>query len=344
MKILPFNPREDGEIILDKFTELEINFQKEINPNDPTTPPELIKQSMIESSTEYDIFRWLVFSDTDEIIGYAKLSFPNQTSAMYETNKKIADINIIVKKEFRRKGIGFQLLKVLIMKAKEMRRESFQTITNLDAGRKFIEHFGGIVAADRSRNRLYYKDINWDKMKKWCFEGEKRIENVTIETFQDVPEEDIEEFTKLYTVTENQAPDYESGDYQGLTITPKSRRYYEEFYKEKGYTWITKIAREKNDTISGFTEIFFNKHFPHMIEQEMTGVLPQYRGRGLGKRLKAEMLMYIKENYPKIDYIESGNANNNKPMMAINNEMGYEKHIDEYLMKLDLKEIEKFLE
>jgi len=234
-------------------------------------------------------------------------------------------------------------LEILVEKAKELEKESFQTVINLHSGKKFIEHYGGIVAADRSRNRLYYKEINWKKMKKWCEQGKKRTKNVKIETFQDVPEEDIEEFVKAYTTTENQAPDYETGDYQGLKVTPESRRYFEQFHKEKGYTWVTKITREDDGTISGLTEIFYNQHMPHMIEQEMTGVLPQYRGRGLGKWLKAEMLFYIKENYPSIVYIETGNANNNVPMLAINKNMGYKKCASEYLMKLETKKIEEKL-
>ena len=180
-------------------------------------------------------------------------------------------------------------------------------------------------------------------MQKWCDEGKERTKDVTIETFEDVPEGDIKEFVNIYTITENQAPDYETGEYQGLTISPESRRSAEQRYKELGYIWTTKISREEDGTISGFTEIFYNKHLPHMIEQEMTGVLPRYRGRGLGKRLKAEMVFYIKKNYPEIDFIETGNANNNKPILAINNEMGFKKHVEEYLMKLEIKEIEKRL-
>ncbi len=341
MQIQEFFPDKVDETILDKYIDFEIEYQKEIYPNDPTAPPELLRRAMLTPSSEYNIFRWLVFSDLDEIMGYARLNYHKQNSPMYESNKGIADINIVIKKEFRKQGIGSKLLKVLVKKAKELEMKSFQIVANLEAGKKFIEHFGGIVAADRTRNRLYYNEIDWEKIQKWCEEGKERTKDVTIETFEDVPEEDLEEFVKVYTVTENQAPDYETGDYQGLKISPESRRSSEKRYKEIGYTWITKISREKDGTISGFTEIFYNIHLPHMVEQEMTGVLPEYRGRGLGKRLKAEMLFYIKENYPNIDFIETGNANKNKPMLVINTEIGYKKHIEEYLMKLDIKEIEK---
>ncbi|NPD90194.1 MAG: GNAT family N-acetyltransferase [Asgard group archaeon] len=343
MGIELFIPNKTNESILNKYIDFNIEFQREVNPDDPPAPPELIRKAILEDSSQEEIFRWIVFSELKEILGYARLSYPNKKSPMFETNKSIADITIIVTKEFRRKKIGSELLKVLVDKAKELGKKTFQTVTNLESGRKFIEHFGGIIAADRSRNRLYYREIKWKEMEKWCEEGKERAKGVRIETFQDVPEEDIEEFTKIYTITENQAPDYESGDYQGLKVTPESRRYYEQFYTEKGYTWITKITREEDGTICGLTEIFYNKHMPHMIEQEMTGVLPKYRGRGLGKWLKADMFLYIKENYPKIDYIETGNANNNLPMLAINKKMGYKKHMSEYLMKIEIKKIEEKL-
>ena len=344
MKIQEFIPKKSDESLLDKYANFEITYDKEIYPDDPDSPSELIKKAILEKSKEQDVFRWLVFSDTEDIIGYARLSYPNQTSPMYETNKNIADINIIVKKDSRRQGIGSELLRILVEKAKDLEKDTFQTITNLDAGRKFVEYYGGKIASDRCKNRLYFKDVNWEKMKKWCEEGEKRTPEVNIETFHDVLEEDIEEFVRVYTITENQAPDYETGDYKGLKITPESRRNEEQLVKGMDFIWTTKISRERDGTISGFTEIYHNEQIPHMIDQDMTGVLPEYRGRGLGRRLKAEMLFYIKENYPEAQYIETGNANNNKPMLAINHEMGFKKHISEYMMKLEIKEIEKKLE
>ena len=126
-------------------------------------------------------------------------------------------------------------------------------------------------------------------------------------------------------------------------VTPESRRHDESMFKEKGYLWTTKITREENGSISGLTEIFYHPEIPNMVEQELTGVLPEYRDRGLGKWLKAAMVFYVKKTYPSIEYIQTGNANNNEVMNAINKRVGFKPVCDQYLIKLDTNTIQEKL-
>jgi GNAT superfamily N-acetyltransferase len=114
-------------------------------------------------------------------------------------------------------------------------------------------------------------------------------------------------------------------------------------HKERGFNWLILVTKEKDGTLSGLTEIFSFPDTPHWIAQELTGVLPKYTGRGLGKWLKAEMLLYIKENLPKTIYIQTGNAEHNAPMVSINERMGFRRHLSEKCYKIKLKELEKKL-
>ncbi len=77
--------------------------------------------------------------------------------------------------------------------------------------------------------------------------------------------------------------------------------------------------------------------------RKLTGVKEDYRGKGLGKWLKAEMALYIKENYPKIKYISTGNANENAPMLAINKQMGFKFHKEGSAIKFDIEELSRKL-
>ena len=58
------------------------------------------------------------------------------------------------------------------------------------------------------------------------------------------------------------------------------------------------VFGESDGKISGITEIGFNPKTPYRLGQGTTGVQEQYRGRGLGKWLKADMLMLIRGKYP----------------------------------------------
>ena len=61
---------------------------------------------------------------------------------------------------------------------------------------------------------------------------------------------------------------------------------------------------------------------PEHVHQDLTGVQEKYRGRGLGKRLKAEMIFQIRDNYPEAKFISTGNAMLNKEILSINQAMG----------------------
>ncbi|MGB1286118.1 MAG: hypothetical protein ACPG7F_06260 [Aggregatilineales bacterium] len=86
----------------------------------------------------------------------------------------------------------------------------------------------------------------------------------------------------------------------------------------------TKITREPDGVISGMTDINYTPDRGHKIFQGLTGVQDHQRGRGLGKWLKANMLLYIRENYPDVEFIETDNAASNDAMLSISMRMGFE--------------------
>ena len=74
----------------------------------------------------------------------------------------------------------------------------------------------------------------------------------------------------------------------------------------------------------------------HKVTQLLTGVRAQYRGRGLGKLLKALMLLHVRAAYPEVKYISTGNADSNAPMLAINRKLGFRKHRQVKIYKLKI--------
>ena len=168
------------------------------------------------------------------------------------------------------------------------------------------------------------EDVDWDLMRSWVEEGEKRAEGVVIESFYECPEEIIDEYCQMYTKVMQMVP---LGDVEYVpNITPKERRTAEKRTKDLGRTHYTMVTREKDGKLSGLTEVFYDTREGHEIHQELTGVLPEYRGRGLGKLMKAQMALHIKDTYPDVKIIVTGNADVNAPMLSINDRMGFKRH------------------
>jgi GNAT superfamily N-acetyltransferase len=86
------------------------------------------------------------------------------------------------------------------------------------------------------------------------------------------------------------------------------------------------LTREADGTISGITEVNWAPYRPAFIEQQFTGVRPDARGRGLGKWIKAAMLLHIRDLYPATEWIATGNAGSNAPMLKINRALGFKQH------------------
>ena len=80
-----------------------------------------------------------------------------------------------------------------------------------------------------------------------------------------------------------------------------------------------------------------------MLNQNLTGVKEEYRGRGLGKWLKAAMLEWIKEEYPEVQIIVTGNATTNAPMLAINKRLGFKEYKSGTAYKFQVDELSEKL-
>ena len=124
-------------------------------------------------------------------------------------------------------------------------------------------------------------------------------------------------------------------------ITPEARRQTEDRYDELKFIWHIVISQERNDATSGVTDVTYNQSRSYRIEQELTGVKEEYRGKGIGKWLKAEMLYFIRRKYPNVKFISTGNADANAAMLSINNCMGFKSHHRSRTYKFKISELQK---
>ncbi|MCY3413106.1 MAG: GNAT family N-acetyltransferase [Candidatus Heimdallarchaeota archaeon] len=298
-------------------------INEETFPGDDVEKETVRRKQLSTDDPNYNATRYLIMADQN-VIGYAFYGSVSTSSPEFESNGHHVEIYISLDKEYRRNGIATDIFETLKHKAiNEDKRIITAWIANENA-KSLCRKLGGEKKHEHFVNKLLMEDVNWKKMEEWIREANQKAPDVTIEQFTDIPETDIDEFCNLYTETINQAP---WGGQSKDIVTPKRRREDEQMFKDRGYEWTTMISREQNGRISGLTEILYTDDDNNKIQQELTGVREQYRGRGLGKLLKATMLKYIRDTYPHATYISTGNAVKNAPMLAINTEMGYKSTV-----------------
>lgn len=75
--------------------------------------------------------------------------------------------------------------------------------------------------------------------------------------------------------------------------------------------------------IAGLTEVQIRPNQAALAYQQDTAVLPEYRGRGLGRFVKAAMTRWLREGRHAIERILTNTDATNVHMIRINHEIGY---------------------
>jgi RimJ/RimL family protein N-acetyltransferase len=324
-EIVEFKPKEVPDEFWEGYFKFTETNHMEMNPDDPLPNREGIIQRQKADFVDFYAKRLLAITPEEKIIGWAGFGYAEETSSDYEENKHIAQFNIVILKDYRRKGIGTEFLKHIVKEIHEAGKTVIECGSDHEAGKAFLDHYNAEKTIEGAENRLEMVDVDWDMMQQWIEEGPKRAPDVKIETFLDeCPEEILDEYCEMYTEALNMQPLGETES--RANINGKARRKYEKRTKELGQTNYTMITREKDGRISGLTEIYYDPRERHRLFQGLTGVRPEFRGRGLGKWLKALMIVYVKENYPEVERIITGNAESNEAMLSINKRMGFKKY------------------
>lgn len=313
---------------------------RETSPEDPLLSWEK-RKPLILSDTSNPYFcthRFLLFLDDNsrEAAGHAAICLETPQSPSYQANKHIGTLKLTVSKDHRRKGLGAALLKHVIAEAKtkEPSLTEFVIPSKLESGWRFLDRLGATVSIEMAENRLYIKDVDWPMVASWAEEGELKNPGTVFKTVSAIPQEDLEDYSMLYTEVFNQVP---SGDLAIENIyTPEKIRFLEQKNAGQGVTMTTMYSKERDGKISGLTETDYLKELGHKISQRETGVRQAYKGRGLGKMLKAKMLLYIRREYPDVKYISTGNADSNAPMLSINQRLGFKRHLPIKVYKLKI--------
>lgn len=333
MRIEEFEPQALSE---DQWRMLFVLYEtlfRETHPRDPLPSRERRKEYMLDPNPHWQIHWWWVLSsDGSRVVGTGGVDAENKRSPSYQTNKHIAVVDIALDPQARGWALETRFLRALVSQAREMGKTIIKVHCQRESQLPFWKTLAGREVSQRTTNRLVLEAVDWDLMQRWREVVPGRAEGVSIEAFSRVPEQDIEDFCALYTETWNQAPTAESGEFQ---LTPGSRRSFEQYFAEQGYDWTTMITREPDGAISGLTEVYYLPEEAHRIEQGLTGIRTQYRGRGLGKWLKAEMLFHIRDSYPTARFVDTSNATDNAAMLSINERMGFQPYLSETLFEFD---------
>lgn len=240
-------------------------------------------------------------------------------------NTHLVGADISVARGLRRQGIATQLLGALVALAEADGRTTILLGTDhlAPAAEAFAASLGMTFGMAAHTNQLTIANVDRDRMASWraATHPDYAIEWITPDG--PYPDDALDDMAHLRGVLVNDAP---MGDIplEHRVVTHEQLRADEARLVGYGRTRWTLIARHRSGTPVAYTEVFVDPNDPRHLFQGATAVDPGHRGHALGQQLKATMFERVVAERPEAEFIRTFNADDNRPMLAVNEAMGFE--------------------
>ncbi len=343
--IIPLEPKTASRKEWDRYHAFRRLRHEETDPEDPLLDDDTVEKLMKRPDPQWEALRFAVVESSrpDNQIGLLHFEVVKEDTPEYETNKHLAWVVPEVLATHRRRGIGRMLLAKAARLARERDRPLIVTGSDEEDGKGFISAINAQVAQRTRESRLHLNQMDWQMVEEWANEGPSRSPNTTLQFFTNhIDDAIIEDFSDALTETFNQMPRDEL-DVGDEIMTPERIRIWEARFSDAGGTRLSAITQEADGKISGLTEMGYFPDEEFIINQFMTGVRKAYRGRGLGKWLKAAMLLRVREEFPQVNVVVTGNATSNAAMLSINERLGFKPHKEGIMAQISLESLEHYL-
>jgi mycothiol synthase len=331
------NARDDEARALNKCSN---QIRAERLPDDPPIPWEETAQGLRNFPKNIDMSLWTAWDEcAANIVAYGHIQLS------HEDNLHLAHFVINVLPGSRRQGLGRELLARIFEVAKEQDRTLLMSSTTarVPGGAAFMKRIGAKQGLESHINQLSVSDVDRNLLSQWRERAKERGAGFEIGLWEGrYPEETIDAILALCCLV-NQQP---IGDLamEDRAFSAEQIRQEEQMLFARGYERWTLFVRERETgRFAGYTEVIWNPNRPEIVNQEMTGVFPEYRNKGLGRWLKAEMLDRILTRRPQVRFVRTENADMNAPMMKINNELGFRPYLAECYWQVERDRIADYL-
>ncbi|HSM26064.1 MAG TPA: GNAT family N-acetyltransferase [Anaerolineaceae bacterium] len=341
LNIQEINVREASHQEYQALRKLMDVLSKERQPDDPVVPLEETINQMKNLPSFVNLKMWCVWDENHENM----LAQGNVGLIYTDDNRHLSHFDIIVHPASRRLGIGKQLLKLIAEAALADNRSSLLTDTNdrIPAGEAFMQQIDAKRGLEGHVNQLRIDELDQNLIRNWLERGSNNEDEFEIGIWEgEYPEEKLDEIVQLIDLT-NQQP---LGDLaiEEMHFTAEQLREMEKMDAARGNQRFTFYLLEKaTGKFAGYTETVWNANRPEILRQDMTGVFPQYRGKGLGRWLKAAMLDRMLIIHPEIKFVRTQNADSNAAMLRINNELGFKPYMTSILWQMEISQVLDYL-
>ena len=344
-EIVPFDPKTASAEEWERFHTYRRLRHLETDPEDPDWSDGTVEAWLRRGQPHWESFRFAVLEPgrPSVQIGLLSLEMSRPGTPPHEMNRHLLSAGIELLRPYRRRGIGGTMLARAAEFAGAQGRTVVESWAEEDDGKACAAAIGAKVVQTRFENRLALDRVDWAMVEGWAAEGPVRSPSTELHWFRNaVPADAIEEYARAFTEVFNEQPFGESS-FKGIVVTPEVFQDRAALNAEVGGTWLGAYTVEPGGEVSGLTEVFHVPDDATTLGQGLTGVRPKHTRRGLGKWLKAAMLLRVRQDFPQARTVRTGNATKNAAMLSINDRLGFLPHKRPVVVEIALDDLRAHL-
>lgn len=330
------DPPAAGDELVGQVVELSRRLEHEQTPDDPPRPAASIA-AQFRTTSELQERRWWGAFHGGRLVGGASAG-----RNLVGSNLHMRDVGVEVLPKHRGRGLG----RALFAAAAEAIGEGEGIVVNgwtssrVPSGELFAERVGAQAKLRMGMNQLDLAAVDTTLMRGWAALDPVGYRLAAVEG--GIPERLMPNVIAGFQVMNTMPREgFEMEDWQ---FTPEIVRDWERQMLERGQEqWMILAIHDATGGTAAFTDVRVDPSYTHVVWQGGTATVPEHRGRGLGKWLKARMLLRILDRLPEARYIRTNNAVSNAAMLAINRTMGFQLVWTNVAWQIPLAEAQRYV-
>jgi len=315
MELVRFGP--DDDVAVRHYLDIEEAVRRVDCPwEHPTTHAEAV--GYLRHGWDGDVPEFFLVEADGDVVGHANW-FVSQWD-----NQHLAWVSLHVLPDHRRRGHGSAVVEAMLARARSEGRRTLGTDGWETPGlHAFAERHGLEVASRGVVRRQILGEVDWAVVEALHKEAAGHAAAYDLErTLGPSRPEALPELARI-TAAINDAPT-DDLDFEDEAFTPDRVASYESAQIARGHLLHRLVARHRETgQLAGQTVVVVQQERPAIGGQHDTSVMREHRGHRLGLYLKTAMLLWLREEQPQLETIDTGNAASNDHMIGINEQLGY---------------------
>jgi GNAT superfamily N-acetyltransferase len=314
MRIQRWDKSDEG--VFDGCLAVERAAHQADDPAGPPLPRRQLWNTLTGKTAGSIVTETWYATGSEGVLGWHHLYLPDRE------NLDLALLDVVVHPEHRRRGVGTELLRHAAGRASAHGRSRLTGDTfRGGAGAEFATAVGAHAGVPEARRVLDVAAIPPGRIAELRAGAASAAAGYSlVQWVGKVPEEHLEGFAYVREAMNDAPSDFEEARWDAQRVRDVVN-YRIERSDSRRYT--VAAVHGATGQMAALTDLAVGPEFPEWAHQNVTAVARSHRGHRLGLLVKTAMLEWLAAAEPGLRKIQTGNADVNEHMIAINEQLGF---------------------